>query len=107
MTPSKPFNLEEALRHSMGVHTGGPVEIIELLFQPSAAGYAREYRWHETEEFSILPDKRLRLTLTADINPELESRIWRRGKRVEVVGPPDHRKQFAVDTLELASVYRR
>lgn len=105
--PSKPLNLEESLRHSLGVHTGGDVHTIELLFHPSAAGYAREYRWHETEQFSIAPDKRLRLTFTAAINPELEARIWRWGSKVEVVHPPDLRKQFAADVVTLASVYHK
>jgi hypothetical protein len=41
-TPTGPFDLDEILRDSLGIHTGGEVAHVEVRFQPGVARYVRE-----------------------------------------------------------------
>jgi predicted DNA-binding transcriptional regulator YafY len=93
--PSKPFDFEAALRHSLGIYRSGPRKIVELLFDLEVAGYVQEHFWHSTEQFGIADDGRLLLTMKVAINPELEGKIRKWTPNVEVIGPPELREVFA------------
>jgi len=92
--PTKPFDLETALRDSLGIDRSGPVETVELLFDPEVAGYVKEHFWHSTEQFGIADDGRLLLTMRVAVNPELEGKIRKWTPNVEVIGPPELRDAF-------------
>jgi len=92
--PSKPFDVETALRDSLGIDRSGPVKTVELLFDPEVAGYVQEHFWHSTEQFGTADDGRLWLTMTVAINPELEGKIRKWTPNVEVIGPTQLRDSF-------------
>lgn len=104
-TPSGPFNLDEILKDSLGIHRGGEVAPVELFFQPCVARFAREQYWHETQRFSTAPDGRLKLEMTVAMNPELEMKIQRWGSKVEVAAPASLREKFVEHTRELVRTY--
>jgi predicted DNA-binding transcriptional regulator YafY len=104
-TPVGPFDLDIVLRDSLGVHTGGEIGHVELLFKPCVAGLVREHSWHPSEAFEIAEDGRLRLTMDVAMNPELEQRIWKWGPKVEVINPPELRTKFEEAVKELTGVY--
>ena len=93
--PNGPFDLEAVLGDTLAIYGGGPVETVEVLFQPSVARYAREQFWHKSEKFSTAEDGRLRLTMQVAVNPEVEMRILRSGADAEVMGPVELRESFA------------
>jgi predicted DNA-binding transcriptional regulator YafY len=93
-TPAGPFDLDEVLRDSLGIHTGEKVASVEVRFEQSVARYVREHAWHETVEFDTAEDGRLRLRMNVAINPELEMKIHRWGPCAEVIGPASLRERF-------------
>jgi len=103
--PAGPFNLDGVLNDSLGIHTGGPVDMVELLFKPAVAGYAQEHFWHDKAEFTVETDGGLRLKMRVALNPELEMKIQRWGSKVEVIGPPELRRKFVGYAREAAEMY--
>jgi hypothetical protein len=75
-----PFDIEETLRHSLGIDRSGRVETVELLFDPEVAGTSRNTSGTAPSEFGTADDGRLLLTMTVQCNPELEGKIrkWTR-----------------------------
>jgi predicted DNA-binding transcriptional regulator YafY len=92
--PIKPFDLEATLKDSLGIDRSGPVETVELLFDPEVEGYVKEHSWHSSERFGTADDGRLWLTMTVAINPELEGKIRKWTPHVEVIGPSELRETF-------------
>ena len=92
--PTRPFDVEEALRDSLGIDRSGPRATVELLFDPEVAGYVKEQFWHGSQQFGTADDGRFLLTMTVAINPELEGKIRKWTPNVEVIGPPELRERF-------------
>ena len=92
--PTRPFDIEETLRHSLGIDRSGEVSTVELLFDPEVERYVEEHFWHSTQQFGTADDGRFLLTMTVAVNPELESKIHRWAPHVEVLNPPELRERF-------------
>ncbi len=76
------------------MNCSGPVETVELLFDPEVAGYVDEHFWHFTQRFGTADDGRFLLTMTVHINPELVAKICKWTPNVEVINPPELRETF-------------
>jgi predicted DNA-binding transcriptional regulator YafY len=103
--PTREFDLEAVLCHSVGIDRSGPVKTVELLFDAEVAGYVQEHFWHNTEQFGTADDGRLLLTMTVAVNPELQSKIHRWEPNVEVINPPELREVFAAAAQKTAARY--
>ena len=85
---------------SLGVYTGPPVTVV-LEFDPRAAGYVRERRWHRSQHVADLPNGGVRLTLEVSDDWALRTWILGYGSLVRVVSPPSLAKRV-LDQLEEA-----
>lgn len=77
---------EDAFPHSLGVHSGEPVDVT-IDFTPSVAAYVRSRQWHASQALSDLPDGGIRLTLKVCADRSLESWILSFGSSARVVAP--------------------
>ena len=69
---SKNFSLEKELRDSFGVHSGeGEFEVV-IRFNPRAADYIREKRWHESQRLRELKGGGVELKLKLSSLVEIE-----------------------------------
>ena len=84
---SKKFSLEKELRDSFGVHSGeGQYEVV-LRFNPRAADYIREKKWHESQELRELKGGGLELRLKLSSLVEIERWILSWGGDAKVLKP--------------------
>jgi proteasome accessory factor B len=84
---SKKFSMEKELRDSFGVHSGeGEYEVI-LRFNPRAADYIREKKWHESQQLRELKGGGVELKLKLSSLVEIERWILSWGGDAKVVRP--------------------
>ena len=77
---------DEAFPHSLGVHSGPPVDVT-IEFEPTVADYVRAREWHQSQAWTEGPDGRLVLTLSVCIDRALRSWILSFGPSARVIGP--------------------
>jgi len=83
------FSLEERLRDSFGVHSGeGEYDVI-IRFNPRAADYVREKKWHESQQLKELKDGGVELRLKLSSLMEIERWILSWGGDAVVVKPKE------------------
>ena len=83
------FSLEKRLRDSFGVHSGeGEYEVV-IRFNPHAADYIREKKWHPSQERRELKGGGLELKLKLSSLAEIERWILSWGGDAKVLKPRD------------------
>jgi proteasome accessory factor B len=83
------FSLEKRLRDSFGVHSGeGEYEVV-LRFNPRAADYIREKRWHESQQQRELKGGGVELKLKLSSLAEIERWVLSWGGDARVLKPRD------------------
>ncbi|HUB86825.1 MAG TPA: WYL domain-containing protein [Verrucomicrobiae bacterium] len=86
---SKKFSLEKELRDSFGVHSGeGEFEVL-IRFNPRAADYIREKKWHESQQLRELKGGGVELKLKLSSLVEIERWILSWGGDAKVLKPRD------------------
>ena len=81
------FSLEKRLRDSFGVHSGeGEYEVV-IRFNPHAADYIREKKWHPSQELRELKGGGLELKLKLSSLAEIERWILSWGGDAKVLKP--------------------
>jgi proteasome accessory factor B len=84
---SKKFSMEKELRDSFGVHSGeGEYEVV-LRFNPRAADYIREKKWHESQQVRELKGGGLELKMKLSSLVEIERWILSWGGDAKVLKP--------------------
>jgi predicted DNA-binding transcriptional regulator YafY len=84
---SKKFSMEKELRDSFGVHSGeGQYEVV-LRFNPRAADYIREKKWHESQQSRDLKGGGVELKMKLSSLVEIERWILSWGGDAKVVKP--------------------
>jgi predicted DNA-binding transcriptional regulator YafY len=78
--PTEPF------ADSLGVHTGPPERIV-IEFEPDAAPFVRERRWHRSQRIEARPDGGIVLTLDVCNDHALRAWILGFGPRARVIEP--------------------
>ncbi|HEY1662979.1 MAG TPA: WYL domain-containing protein [Verrucomicrobiae bacterium] len=98
---SKKFSLEKELRDSFGVHSGeGQYEVV-LRFNPRAADYIREKKWHESQELRELKGGGLELRLKLSSLVEIERWILSWGGDAKVLKPRELAESVRVAARKL------
>jgi proteasome accessory factor B len=81
------FSLEKRLRDSFGVHSGeGEYEVV-IRFNPRAADYVREKKWHPSQQLSELKGGGVELKLKLSSLAEIERWILSWGGDAKVLKP--------------------
>lgn len=88
-----------------GVYAGPELRHAHLIFSPWAARWVTKEKWHKNQTQRVLEDQRLELVVPYTNATELRMDIMRYGAEVEVVGPPDLRREVATSLRHAASLY--
>ena len=101
------FDPDAYLGNAWGIMRGaaGPVERVELLFEPEAGRWVAEEHWHPSQQSKVLPDGRVRLTFHVGITPEMVSWLLYYGARVQVLTPAWLRERVAEEHRRAAGGY--
>ena len=85
---SEGFNEQDYFKYSFGVtvYANDEPKIVELLFQPSVAGYLLTKPLHASQKTSTT-DEGLLVQLECYLTPELEMTVLSYGETVKVIGP--------------------
>ncbi len=101
-----PEELDQVLKSSYGIFTGGPIATAVLRFTPHRAQWVSKEDWHSQQESRWLEDGSYELSVPYGHAEELLMDILKHGPDVEVVGPPELRR-LVVETVErMAGMYR-
>jgi predicted DNA-binding transcriptional regulator YafY len=95
---SQKFSLEKRLRGSFGVHSSEGEFEVGLRFNPHAADYVREKKWHESQQLRELKDGGVELTMKLSSLGEIQRWVLSWGGDVQVLKP----KELAAGVLGAA-----
>jgi predicted DNA-binding transcriptional regulator YafY len=83
------FSLEQRLRDSFGVYSGGGKFAVVLRFSARAADYVREKKWHESQQLRELRGGGVELSMKLSSLGEVERWVLSWGGEATVLGPPE------------------
>jgi proteasome accessory factor B len=81
------FSLEKRLRDSFGVHSGQGEHEVVIRFNPRAADYVREKKWHESQQLHELKSGGVELQLKLSSLAEIERWVLSWGGDAKVLKP--------------------
>jgi proteasome accessory factor B len=81
------FSLEKRLRDSFGVHSGQGEHAVVIHFNPRAADYVREKKWHESQQLRELKSGGVELSLKLSSLMEIERWVLSWGGDAKVLKP--------------------
>jgi proteasome accessory factor B len=81
------FSLEKRLRDSFGVHSGQGKHAVAIRFNPRAADYVREKKWHESQQLRELKNGGVELSLKLSSLAEIERWVLSWGGDAKVLKP--------------------
>ncbi len=87
------FNVEEYVKDALMIMRGGRRIDVSLLFSRKAAAWVKDRSWHPSQEFQLLKNGSLRMTLKVADNDELVGWILSFGSQVRVVSPDTLRRK--------------
>ena len=99
------FDLDEYMRHSVGVLRGDPVEIT-VRFDSLHARYARRRHWEFPHTLTDEPGDTLLLRGTVAGLEEIRTELLRWGEGVTVIEPKELREAMLASALGIAAKYR-
>jgi predicted DNA-binding transcriptional regulator YafY len=100
------FSVERYFQDSLGAHAGHQVSHVVLDFAPDSSRWARERRWHPTQEIEDREDGGVRLSLDVTLSMELVRWILSWGGHVRVVEPAALQEWVAREVRDMAALYR-
>jgi predicted DNA-binding transcriptional regulator YafY len=92
------FSLEKRLRDSFGVHSGQGEHAVVIRFNPRAADYVREKKWHESQQLRELKSGGVELSLKLSSLAEIERWVLSWGGDAKVLKP----RELAESVLKAA-----
>jgi predicted DNA-binding transcriptional regulator YafY len=93
------------LAGNLGRFTGTTKREVRLRFSATAAPYVKERPWHDSQQFTPLPDGRAEVALTLNNLVDVQRRLLAHGRHVEVLAPPELRASLAAEIACLARTY--
>jgi predicted DNA-binding transcriptional regulator YafY len=81
------FSLEKRLRDSFGVYSGEGEHAVVIRFNPRAADYVREKKWHESQQLRELKNGGVELSLKLSSLAEIERWVLSWGGDAKVLKP--------------------
>lgn len=100
------FDPDRHRREAFGVVWEEPSTVV-LRFRADQAPYVAERQWHPSQELKWLPGGALELSFKAGGSFEIRRWILEWGDAVEVIAPPDLRRNTATLLQRAVAVYRR
>jgi len=99
------FDFDDLLRTAWGIWYGQGTVKVELLFSATIASRVKETRWHPSQE--IIEQEDGSLLWSVEVAATLELLSWVRGwgSEVEVIGPPEFRRQIIEDARKTMQLY--
>jgi predicted DNA-binding transcriptional regulator YafY len=104
-TPPPTEAIKVHLTGSLGRFTGETEIEVRLRFSATAAPYAKERPWHDSQKLSPLPDGGAEVTLTLNNLIDVQRRILANGRHVEVLSPAELRQTVADEIAALTRTY--
>ncbi len=99
------FNIDEYIAGSFGIFKGQEVEPVVLRFNPQIARLIREQCWHPDQIMVDESDGSLLLTIPVADLTEIRMKALQYGSQVEVVSPPELRRQVAAEAKAMCGIY--
>ncbi|KAF0093285.1 MAG: helix-turn-helix type 11 domain-containing protein [Puniceicoccaceae bacterium 5H] len=87
--PPSPFDIDDYLKHAIGIYRGEDKLQVVLEFDAVIAPYIQEGNWHAGQQFETLPDGRLRMAFAVTATTEAVSFVLRWSPHVTVVEPAE------------------
>lgn len=100
------FSTDDYFKDAFGVYRG-EAEVVSLLFEKSAARWARERRWHQSQKITALRGGKIRLDLRVAITPELMRWVMGFGAQMEVLAPARLRRMVENEAWKVAGKYQK
>ena len=97
------FDIDEKLKHSIGVYGGDTPELVHLRLSVRSAIWFGERKFHGTQEFTLHPDGTAELKMNVALNPEVERLILGWGSQLEVLGPPSLRQKIWDEAMAIVN----
>jgi predicted DNA-binding transcriptional regulator YafY len=95
------FSLEKRLRDSFGVHSGQGEHSVVIRFNPRAADYVREKKWHESQQLRELKNGGVELSLKLSSLSEIERWVLSWGGDAKVLKPLELAKSVRVSAKRI------
>jgi predicted DNA-binding transcriptional regulator YafY len=92
------------LQSSWGIMAEEEVEV-QLRFSPQASRRVQESVWHHSQRLESLPDGGCLLTMCVGGIREIRGWVLNWGADVEVLAPEELRRQIAVESARMATIY--
>jgi predicted DNA-binding transcriptional regulator YafY len=96
---------DEAFPHSLGVHTGDPVQV-EVRFAADVAGYVRARQWHASQALRDEADGAVVMTLQVCADRALQSWILSFGAAARVLAPAELARDIAKQIEQARAQYQ-
>jgi len=105
--PPAGFDLAAHLRGSLGAFAGGKEFEVRIALDAHAAAYARETRWHPSQQLVDRPGGGAEITLRLNHPTDATIAVLRWGRHAEVLAPADLRKAIREELAAALAPYRR
>lgn len=99
------FDVTAFLEDTFGIYKGGAVQRVVLRFSPDIARSVRDEVWHRDQEMTDLEDGGLLLSLNVADLTEIRRHALMYGPDVEVLEPPELRRQVAEAAEGILKIY--
>jgi predicted DNA-binding transcriptional regulator YafY len=99
------IDADTLVQHAWGIWYGENLTEVRLRFSAQVARRVKETIWHPTQQIDDLPDGRVEWSVLIAGVQELVPWIRGWGPDVEVIEPPDLRRQIAEDVRRAAELY--
>lgn len=103
---NRDFSVDEYLGCSFSLERGEETQEVAVLFDPYAARWVRERKWHESQRLEEQPDGSLILRFTVSGLGEVKRWVLGFGSHAKVLFPPELREEVGRETKKMAEIYQ-
>lgn len=101
------FDVNVYMRGAFGIFKGTKLTEVVLRFSPGVRNLVRKLSWHSKQRVVEEPEGSLILTLPVADFTEIRMKILQYGHNVEVLAPPELRRQVAEEAAAMAGMYKK
>ncbi len=100
------FKVAEYINTPFGIFKGKALTQVVLRFTPGIAPIIQQMRWHLEQKITHETDGSLLLTIPVADFTEIRMKILQYGHQVEVISPPELRRQVALEAAAIRKLYQ-
>ena len=104
--PRADFHLEQHLRESIGIFSGGKLRTFRIRISAYAAPWIEEDPWHPEQKIKREADGSIVLTVRAGHDLEIIPRVLALGAEAELLAPASSRQKLKITVAKMAKQYR-